>query len=141
MLPSSSGTQRILNLEIAKARSPVTDAVSEPSKALSAPDILFFPKKIRRHSLPWPLGYSTALREVPRAASSLPEMGVGQRAWGEGAPRVPSPVRLAGLGSFSHALKNSSWPAPPSSACPRFLSPPPLGLPWQAQAVAQACQA
>ena len=47
VLPSSSGTQRILNLEIAKARSPVTDAVSEPSRALSAPLIFFFTRFTR----------------------------------------------------------------------------------------------
>ena len=45
MLPSSSGTQRILKRLIANARSPVTDAVRLPSKAPSAPLILFFPKK------------------------------------------------------------------------------------------------
>ena len=140
VLPSSSGTQRILNLEIAKARSPVTDAVSEPSKALSAPLIFFFTRFTRPARQRRPGCDSADLcrdSDHHLRLAACTRFGHGSVwAWGQGAPRVPSPVRLAGLCSFSNALKNSSWPAPPSLACVRLVPPfpPPLGLPWQAAA-------
>ena len=137
VLPSSSGTQRILNLEIAKARSPVTDAVSEPSKAPSAPLIFFFTRFTRPARQRRPGSDSADLcrdSDHHLRPSACTRFGHGiVWAWGQGAPRAPSLVRPAG--PFSHALKNSSWPAPPSLACRlRFPFPPPLGLPWPRQA-------